>query len=266
MFAGVEAGGRARRAAHAAVARAERLLAEQAFAPFGDVSIEVVGAGDMRGPAHRADDAMEAVVKIGLRHERREALEVFARELASLALVAPGMTGLFAGRPRVSPVFEVLHVLVDKTAVPVSYGLGDDAVLVDVHPGSIDAVTSTPELPDGAGRPLVGMRTVPLRRLAYARSGDKGDKANIGVIARHPDHFPLICEQVTTARVAEHFGHHLSGPVHRWELQGLHAVNFLLDAVLGGAGGTSTLRFDPQGKSYAAMLLSLPVAVPAGFA
>ena len=104
---------------------------------------------------------------------------------------------------------------------------------------------------------------MPLRALAWARSGDKGDKANIGVIARRPEFLSILRDQVTCARVAQLFAHYLQGPVQRWELPGQNAINLLLDAVLGGTGGTSTLRYDPQGKSYAAMLLAMPVRVPA---
>jgi hypothetical protein len=105
--------------------------------------------------------------------------------------------------------------------------------------------------------------TVPLRRLAYARRGDKGNNANIGVIARRPEFAPIIREQVTAARVAAVFEQYLEGGVKRWELPGLSALNFVLDGALGGRGGTSTLRYDPQGKSFGAMLLEISVAVPA---
>jgi hypothetical protein len=99
--------------------------------------------------------------------------------------------------------------------------------------------------------------------LAYGRSGDKGDKANIGVMARAPEFAPLIRAQLTVERVAAFFAHYEPTRVERWELPGLNALNFLIDGVLGGSGGTSTLRYDPQGKSYAAVLLTVPVEVPA---
>jgi hypothetical protein len=223
--------------------------------------VEVVGAGDLYGRT-AADTAEEVVLKIGLRHPDRAALEVFARELASLALVAPGMTGLLGGRPRVSPVFRVLHLLVDKHSVQAAYSLGGQPVPVEVPAGDADAVTSTPLLDDSMPVSTTGLRLVPLRQLAYARSGDKGDAANIGVIARRPDDLALLRDQLTTEVVAGFFAHVLSGEVRRWELPGLHALNFLLTDVLGGSGGTSTLRYDPQGKSYASMLLTHPIAVP----
>jgi hypothetical protein len=103
---------------------------------------------------------------------------------------------------------------------------------------------------------------VPLRRIAWARSGDKGNDANIGLIARRPELVAVLREQVTAARVAELF--RPGGEVRRWELPGLHAMNILIGDVLGGKGGTSSLRYDPQGKSYGATLLDLQVDVPPG--
>ena len=89
-----------------------------------------------------------------------------------------------------------------------------------------------------------------LEDLAYARSGDKGDSCNIGVIARHPAYLPYIRQQLTEERVAEFFAHHLEGKVHRFDVPGIHGVNFLLENSLGG-GGIASLRPDPLGKSYA---------------
>lgn len=106
---------------------------------------------------------------------------------------------------------------------------------------------------------------VPLIALALARSGDKGDNANIGVISREPDYLPYLRAALTDARVAEWFAHLLEGEVRHWELPGIHAFNFLLTRALGG-GGMASLRSDAQGKCFAQMLLDLPVAVPAALA
>jgi hypothetical protein len=203
------------------------------------------------------------VLKIGVRHPDREALQVFASEFAPMSLVAQGMTGIFAGRPRIAPVFRVHHLLVDKSLVAIEIDAGDDRRAVTISAGEEDAVTATASAAEPAGDPPPPAgRTVPLRRVAWGRSGEKGDKANIGLIARHPELLPILRDQVPPERVARFFGHYLRGGVERWELPGLNAFNYVLDAVLGGAGGTSTLRYDPQAKSYAAMLLTLPVTVP----
>ncbi len=102
---------------------------------------------------------------------------------------------------------------------------------------------------------------VPLERLAWARSGDKGDNANIGVIARRPEYLPYLWAALTTERVAACFAHFLRGRVERFLLPGLPAINFLLHEVLGG-GGIASLRSDPQGKGYAQLLLGELIDVP----
>jgi hypothetical protein len=104
---------------------------------------------------------------------------------------------------------------------------------------------------------------VPLERLAWGRSGDKGNKANIGVIARKRAYLPWIARALTVDVVCERFGHFLdSDSVSRYFMPGLNAFNFLLDEALGG-GGVASLRNDPQGKSYAQILLQTPVLIPA---
>jgi hypothetical protein len=265
MFAGIEAAGRARRAGEALVARTERLIASDGFGPLTESSIEVIGSGDILGGPSRPDMATEVVLKVGVRHPDAAALEVFATEFVPFGLVAQGMTGVFAGRPRVAPVYRVYHMLTDKAGTSATVRLDDEVTVVDVSPGSPDAQIATPPLTEvPGGRPSGGM-TVSLRRLAYARSGDKGDGANIGLMARRPEFAEVIREQVTAERVRSLFSHYDPGEIRRWELPGIHAMNIVIDSVLGGQGGTSTLRYDPQGKSYAAMLLTLPITVPSSW-
>jgi hypothetical protein len=105
------------------------------------------------------------------------------------------------------------------------------------------------------------MRRVQLREIAHARSGDKGNTANVGLIALDPKDYPLLVEQVTAERVKKHFGELCEGPVERFELPNLHAINFLLHRSLDG-GGTISLRLDAQGKTYSAALLRMEIDVP----
>jgi hypothetical protein len=230
--------------------------------PFSECSVEVVGGGDAFGQPGAVTDAREAVLKLGARHPDRGALELLAGELASMALVAQGMTGVTGGRPRPAPRIRLTHLLVEKTGVPVSVALDGETVAVAIAAG-VDPPAGSPPLGDDLLEPPGPCVVVALRRIAYARSGDKGNHANIGVIARRPEFVSAIHGQVTGPRVAEVFAHWLAGPVRRWALPGSGAINLLLEDVLGGAGGTSSLRWDPQGKSYAAILLDLPVTVPA---
>lgn len=103
-------------------------------------------------------------------------------------------------------------------------------------------------------------RRVELRTIAHARSGDKGDTANIGLIARRPADYPVLVRQVTAARVARHFRGMITGPVERFELPNLRALNFLLHGALDG-GGTISLKTDAQGKVFSTALLRMQIRV-----
>ncbi|MGQ0539208.1 MAG: AtuA-related protein [Gemmatimonadaceae bacterium] len=101
---------------------------------------------------------------------------------------------------------------------------------------------------------------VPLLRLAHARSGDKGDTANVGVIALRTEWYPLLARELTAKRVAQHFEGMIEGAVERFELPNLHALNFLLRGALDG-GGTLSLKTDAQGKVYSTAMLRLVLDV-----
>ena len=102
--------------------------------------------------------------------------------------------------------------------------------------------------------------TVPLSRIAHARSGDKGDTSNIGIIAYREAHYPVLVREVTAERVKAFFGSLVKGDVTRYELPNLGALNFLLNEALGG-GGTLSLRIDAQGKTLGAALLAMRIEV-----
>jgi hypothetical protein len=101
---------------------------------------------------------------------------------------------------------------------------------------------------------------IPLGRIAHARSGDKGDTANVGVIAYRERDYPILVREVTPARVKAHFGELVKGEVERFELPNLGALNFLLHEALGG-GGTVSLRIDAQGKTLGAALLRMEIDI-----
>jgi hypothetical protein len=102
---------------------------------------------------------------------------------------------------------------------------------------------------------------VPLRQLAWGRSGDKGDTANIGVIARRPEFISVISAALTPQAVRAWLAHLVEGEVERFDWPGINGWNFVLRRALGG-GGVASLRYDPQGKSYAQILMDFPVRVP----
>lgn len=101
---------------------------------------------------------------------------------------------------------------------------------------------------------------VPLSRIAHARSGDKGDTSNIGIIAYEERHYAILVREVTAARVKAHFGDFVLGAVERYELPNLGALNFVLYQALGG-GGTVSLRIDAQGKTLSAALLRMEIDI-----
>ena len=107
-------------------------------------------------------------------------------------------------------------------------------------------------------------RPLQLRFLAHARSGDKGNTANVGLIALEPEYYPLLARDVTVPRVARHFRGMVNG-VERFELPNLNALNFLLHEALDG-GGTISLKTDAQGKVYSTALLRMEIPVPAALA
>lgn len=101
---------------------------------------------------------------------------------------------------------------------------------------------------------------IELLKLAHARSGDKGDTANVGVIALKEEFYPLLVREVTAERVKEHFGLMVKGEVERFELPNLGALNFLLHESLGG-GGTLSLMTDAQGKTFSTALLRMKIEI-----
>jgi hypothetical protein len=115
-----------------------------------------------------------------------------------------------------------------------------------------------------AGPPSRRSAALQLRWLAHARSGDKGDTANVGLIALEPEYYPVLKREVTVARVARHFKGMVSG-VERFELPNLNALNFLLHGALDG-GGTISLKTDAQGKVYSTALLRMEIPVPGALA
>ena len=186
----------------------------------------------------------------------------FSREFVGSGLsMATGRCSVAAGRPNVSPVVRLYSFLIDKEKVPVAVSI--DGKPVAFAPAKIAAATETPAKTSETAPALPSGRRidVPLVKLAVARSGDKGNDANIGVMARRAEYLPAIRAALTPAAVKTYFAHYAEGPVERYDLPGLHALNFVLRDSLGG-GGTSSANLDTQAKTYAQLLLAFPVPVP----
>jgi Acyclic terpene utilisation family protein AtuA len=263
---GYEAAAKAERTGEAILARVRRLLSARGIPYFSETSIEVLGSESMYGPWRRAPakDSREVVLKIGARHRDQQALEVLAREIFPPgSSMAQGITGFFAGRPSVQPVLRLFSFLWPKQKMVQMVHFGGEDIGVPFAPSQpLSQPAAVPAAPKPAG---VADASVPLIALAVGRSGDKGNSANIGLIARKADYLPWIRAALTEEVVRNWFAHHGVSKVERFELPGVNAFNFLLHDALGG-GGVASLRVDAQGKAYAQMLMDYPIPVPAALA
>jgi len=262
MIGGREAAAKARRVADAILARTRRLFVARGFEDYRDVSVEVLGAESTYGPHARHADTREVILKLAVAHRAQEALEVFAREIfPSATAMAQGLTGFAGGRPSVQPVVRLFSCLVDKALVSPAVEIGDQHLPVPLPPAAAGPRPAPPTATGPTEQAGADAVSAPLHLFAHGRSGDKGDTANIGILARDPRYLPLLRAQLTEEAVARYFAHLVQGPVTRHEWPGLQGFNFLLKQALGG-GGVASLRHDPQGKAYAQMLLDFPLAVP----
>jgi Acyclic terpene utilisation family protein AtuA len=261
---GIDAAKKARRTAEAILARTRAIFRELNLADYSATRIEVLGAETVYGPHARHGATREAVMRLAVAHGKREALEIFAREIAPAGTSwSPGTTGMGGGRPKATPAVKPCFFLLDKSQCEASVTIEGERLPVAIPTGGGYVVGARkPALQPGETMAAPGAtRTVPLVRLAWGRSGDKGDTANIGIIARRPEYLPLLRAQLTPAAVKQHFSHLVQGEVERFEVPGIQALNFLLYEALGG-GGMASLRVDLLAKGYAQMLLDFPVAVP----
>ena len=268
VIGGERAAAKAHRTGEALLKRTARMLEQLGLPGYSETRIEVLGAEDMFGAAARPD-TREAVLKIAVKSPAKASLELFAREYAPAGTsMAPGTTGLIGGRPTPSPVVRLFSFLVEKSYLPVEIDVDGRRIAVEIPArGGFDSSVLPEALryAEAASRPAPDWPRVPLIALAHGRSGDKGDKANIGVIARRPEYLPWISAWLTPERVAAHFAHNGASRVERFDLPGFDAMNFLLHDVLGG-GGMASLRTDNLAKAFAQVLLVLEVPVPPAIA
>lgn len=269
---GREAAAKARRQGEAVLERVGEMLRDRNLPPLRDSRIEVLGAEASYG-ANARPEAMatrEVVYRLGAEHEDERALRLLTREFQSpTTSMSVGTTGWFGGAPTVSPVSRVFSVLVPRGQVPATVDLAGTRTVVEttapatVFEAGMVVRPGGPETPAADGE----MTEVPLIDLAWARSGDKGDAFNVGVIARRPDYLPWIRAALTEAAVKAWFAHEFEGAsdprVIRYDLPGMGAINLHCIQALGG-GQFSSLRLDPLAKGKAQQLLDMPVRVPAG--
>ncbi|XP_075054510.1 uncharacterized protein LOC142140654 isoform X2 [Mixophyes fleayi] len=270
VVGGPRAAEKGRRTAESILRRTRDMFAQLGLEDYSAVNVQIIGAEDSYGPHARGKDLVrEAVIWLGVHHKQKKALEIFAREIAPAGTgMAPGLTAIVGGRPRVSPVLKPFFFLYPRKNVTIDIYMNGKHIenFVDDHSFTVDEYISfvqppTPEVPKDLP---TGPYAYRLGELAYTRSGDKGNNANIGVVARHPLYYPYLKRALTSQVVEEYFQHLLQRDqedeqlVTRYELPGIHALNFFLKNSLGG-GGIASLRSDPQGKAFGQMLLDLEI-------
>ncbi|MGE8297759.1 MAG: acyclic terpene utilization AtuA family protein [Pseudomonas sp.] len=269
LIAGIDAVAKAERVSQAIINKTNEMFAERGWPAYREVNIELLGTEATYGPHGKRGDTREVIIKLGVSHAKKEALVLFSREIAQASTgMAPGLTGIVGGRPTVYPVIRLFSFLADKSSCALEVEISGERTPVSLpqidtfDPANIAAEAVLPA-PTGSAD-----ASVPLIRLAVARSGDKGNHSNIGVMARKAEYLPWIAAALTPQALGEWMGHLLdgqTGKVSRWYLPASHSLNFLLENALGG-GGVASLRIDPQGKAFAQQLLEFPVPVPKALA
>lgn len=275
-FYGIDADKKAQAMA-AAILRASRREFEcRGLADFSETSVELIGAESQYGEYRRIEGSREVAMKLAVKHPDAAGVGIVFKEAVGLGLATPpGLSGFQGARPKPSPIVRLFSFLLPKDQLRVQLDIDGERVECNEEavPGVEPAAVKRPTV---ATAPTIDKPIeVRLIDLAWGRSGDKGNKANIGIIARRPEYLPYICNLLTEQFVSQRFAHFLAEPslsaegslaekeasVQRFLLPGIHAINFLLHDVLGG-GGIASIRNDAQGKGYAQLLLDVAIPVP----
>jgi hypothetical protein len=253
---GLEAKAKARRVGEELFARASAMLRQAQLPPFTQTRCDVIGE-EAVGPT-------TAVCRLLADHADRAGAELLVREQGSaISHMSVGISlGLGAA---VRPVQHIAGFLIPKTAVSLRVTLDGESVpfVVKTDAKGSPALVAIPPLPSAPGD-LKNPTTAPLIRLAWARSGDKGNLFNVAVIARRPEFLPYIAAALTAAKVGEHYGRllNLGGPpaVDIFSVPGLSALNFVVrDSMEGGVLASTGL--DPVAKGMAQLLLDFPIPI-----
>tara|TARA_A100000164_G_scaffold90128_1_gene77832 strand:- start:488 stop:2281 length:1794 start_codon:yes stop_codon:yes gene_type:complete len=261
VIGGKEAGEKGKRIANAIIRKVSDLLIESELGPFKATSFDLIGTDSIYGSEHSNIHSREIVLRLVATHMKKQALIIFSREMAQAATgMAAGVINYLGGRPSVSPSIHLFSFLFPKDQITVNTNY-------DNHITPVTIITSGGYLhKKNSSRSTVRIEKdlqlimVPLSQLAYARSGDKGNHANIGVISRRPEYLQYIQRALSSEAVANYFSHVLDGKVLSWDVPGINGLNFLLMNSLGG-GGMASMNIDPQGKSYAQQLLEYEIPI-----
>ncbi|MDQ3231579.1 MAG: DUF1446 domain-containing protein [Pseudobdellovibrionaceae bacterium] len=242
--------------------------------PFIETLTEYVGFNACHRSLIHRDDGNEILLRLGARAADEKDLRLFGKMIPSLILSGPPGVAVIGGVPKAQKVMSYWPALMPKDIVHPRIALYEKGEIT-----SEKTVTTTPvghyapteakaQVASKASKPIAdvikeyqGEQLQPLSRICLARSGDKGDMANIGVMARSQAAYEFLDKYLTAQRVKDLFQELCHGTVTRHSLPNMQGFNFLLDQALGG-GGTMTLRIDAQGKTFAQGLIAQRVALP----
>ncbi len=267
---GIDASKKAEKLAAAIFVASRRTLKLYGLADFSETSVEVIGAESQYGAEAQTGRYREVALKVAAKHADAAGIGILLKEMTGLGLATPpGLCGFAGGRPKPSPIVRLFSFELPKGAVTPQVEINGQLIdCPDTQGTALDLQSivrpAAPALPISDN-----LVDVPLVALAYARSGDKGNRANIGIIARRPEYLPYIYAALTEQAVAQRFAHFMQSsadrPVQRYLMPGCQGINFLIHDVLGG-GGMASLRNDSQGKGYGQLLLDAQIPVSAEIA
>ena len=240
---------------------------------FEEKMTEYVGWNACHRSLVQNDDGNEILLRLGVRAMAEKDIRLFGKLVPSLILSGPPGVAVLGGVPRAQkvvsywPALMPKEVCIPKIALLEGKNVVEEKEVNTTATGNFEASEEGALLADKASTKIESViaeqstEWVPLSKLCLARSGDKGDSANIGVLARSEDIYKFLDSYLTAQRIKDYFQELCFGKVSRFSLPNMSGFNFLLDASLGG-GGTKTLRIDAQGKTFAQALLRQRVPAP----
>ena len=269
-FYGFDADKKANKLAAAIFKASRKTLKMFRLPDYTETSVELIGAESQYGANAALVNCRELSMKIAVKHPDPAGIGILLKECVGLGLATPpGLSGFAGARPKPSPVVRLFSFELPKSEIKIKIEM--DGNVIDC-PDSVGTPFDLNHIIRPIA-PVVGQQddwvNVPLIELALARSGDKGNKANVGVISRKPVYLPYIYAALTEQVVADCFAHFLpegavaqsSCYVQRYLMPGADAINFLIHDVLGG-GGMASIRNDAQGKGFGQLMLATSIAVP----
>ena len=257
-FYGENSTKKAQKFADAAITRTRKRISSSNLGEFEAISTEILGSESQFG--NKLENT-EVVLKIASKHNNKQAIELFLKEISGLSLATPPGLSSFtgAGRAKPSPIIRLFSYLTPKSDIKVKIDLDTKQ---EIFKDKISLKINKPlpaVFPEKVEQPEL---EVILKKLAWGRSGDKGNKANIGLIARKPEFIPYIWHSLTEKKLRETFQHFLgsNSMIERFYLPGSNSINILISDVLDG-GGMASIRNDPQAKGFAQILLMQKISI-----